>query len=723
MLFVILTLLCVVASLSQAVELVGAEYRPGRFNRRIPARNDSVTVVITSSLDILAPSLTALSSEVYHGSIDAISDPTTTLSTNDASIVEESSGDGLISSTSDTWWTLFNLGTITTVRRPTLTLPTTTPIRITSSTSRVFIQPGVTSDASVITYLPPTTSSFASNGTSRPWGWNTTSIASPSPSSTITIPPSKTSSSSIVVTATPSECPARGDGRVVVTSYSITYTSTTTWSGDPADYTPPYPSISLPVPCTPKETPTGRFTITFCDSTGQTCTFIHTTTTANGLIPGPSPTTETVTFTTTDKNPAVVFPTETPPSYGGEPADPPSHDTIGIGDNNIATPDYGMLTTDVESAKSSPTPQSPTPSTGGNNYAGGAPITVIAQPGEVVIDDHTFTDNPSQQTSTVVVGSNTFVIEPSRVIGAGVTITRSPSGVGDVAAPIPTPIPTFNLTPNLTPIPTLIPTLIPAPTPITTTVGGIGVVYGPSVATIDGTVFTIESTSTVAVVRGQTITFGPAGIVFPSQTLHAAAGSGPTQTAVMGGELITAIGTDVVVVEGTTITYGHGASSTITTVIDGETVLIAPTGVVIRDTLVGGVTAAPSATKYEIVGGATITQMGLTAVEIGGKTFHVGLGASTAVTTIIGGHTLTIGPKGVGMSTWTLGGAYPYATTTTIIPGGGSSGGNNNAAMTVPTATGSPDKENGAASIPRCRDWLLAGVGVGCLGPLLLFWL
>lgn len=417
-----------------------------------------------------------------------------------------------------------------------------------------------------------------------------------------------------------------------------------------------------------------------------------------------------------------MFPTETPPSYGGPPADPPSHDTIGVGGGSVATPDYGMLTTNVDSAKSSP---SPTPPAGGNSYVGGAPITVIAQPGEVIIDDHTFTDNPTHETSTVIVGTDTFVIEPSRVIGVGVTITRPPFDVGAVVTPVPAPI----SIPGSISIPG--PSSPPGPIfpagPITTTVGGIGVVYGPSsVATIDGTVFTIKPTPTVAVVRGQTITIGPTEIIFPSQTLHVAAGSGPTQTAVIGGELITAIGTDKVVIEGTTITYGHGSSSTITTVIDGETVLIAPTGVIVHDAVLGGVTAAPSATKYEIIGGATITQIGLTAVEISGKTFHVGLGAaSTAVTTVIGGHTLTIGPKGVSMSTWTLGAPYAATTTTIIMPGSSGGSGNNNAAMTIPTATGSPDKENGASSVPRYYGLvrgLLAAVGVGCLGPL-LFWL
>lgn len=381
----------------------------------------------------------------------------------------------------------------------------------------------------------------------------------------------------------------------------------------------------------------------------------------------------------------MVFPTETPPSYGGSPADPPGHNTAGVPENNLITPGYGIVTTNAESAKSSPTPTR-TP-TGGNSDASGTPITVIVQPNEVVIDDNTFTDNPTQMTSTVVLGGDTFVIEPSRVVGGGAIISRPPSNAGGV--------------------------LIPTPTPTTTTVGGLGVVYGPSIATVDGTVFTLKPTPTVAVISGQTITLGPTEIVFPSQTLHVAAGPGPAQTAVMGGELITAIGTDKVVIKGTTITYGHDSSSTITTVVDGETILIGPTGVLIHNEIIGGATAAPTATKYEIVGGATVTQMGLTAVEISGITFHVGYGVSTAVTTVIDGHTLTIGPKGVGMSTWTLG--APYATTTTIMPGS-----SNNAAMTIPTATGSVEN---SGSIPR-PYWirgLVTAVGVGYVGQL-LFW-
>ncbi|KAI1461275.1 hypothetical protein F4805DRAFT_276505 [Annulohypoxylon moriforme] len=705
--------LCVLVTSSHGLELVRAEYGPGQFNKRVPSRNDSVVPESTSSPSILASSFIVTSSETYQRPIDTVSSTPITSSLDDVSVVTASSGESSTPLTPDSFFEPLNLGTITTIVRPTLVLPTSSPIR---GSSRILESSSTSApNTGVGTSLPPIASSFAFNATSKPWGWNNTSSTSSPLSPTVTRPPSITSTTP-TTTSTASECPAKESGPVTVTSYSIIYTSTTTWSGDPSDYIPPYPPISTPVPCTPRESPTGRFTITFCDSTGETCSFIHTTTTNNFADPA-----TTVTLITTDKNPAVVFPTQTPPNYGGSPSGPNSHESA-VSGGNLVTPGYGIDPTPIESAKSSPTPvgNSGTGNNGGNgegnsngnghgggngggnignggdggsNNAGSSPITVIIQPGAVIIGDHTFIDNPAQQTSTVVVGGESFTINPSRVVGVGSTITRPPSnaGVG----------------------------FVPTPTPITTSVGGLGVVYGPSVATIDGTVFTIEPTSTVVVVRGQTITLGPKDIIFPTQTLHVAAGGpGPTQTAVMGGELITAIGSDTVVIEGTTLTYRPDASTTLTTVIDGDTVLVAPTGIIIHDQTLGGITAAPEATKYTIAGGATVTQMGLTAVEISGVTFHVGIGASEALTTVVGDHTLTIGPRGVEMETWTLG--APGASTTTLNPGQGSGSGGNNAVLTIPSPTGSGSvgerKGNGEQSLRP--DWglqCLFSVGVGCL--------
>lgn len=663
-----------------------------------------MTVVVTSSFDILASNLAVSSSETHEGPIDVSSITTIGASTSDASIViVEPSEDSSSSTESYPWWTLFNLGTITTIGRPTLVLPTSSPTRGSPIISSPLVVSSPSSNTEDDTSFPTLTSSFNFNGTSRPWNWNTTSSGSSLTSPTVTLPPPTTVSTTSTITTTPSECPAKESGPLTITSYSIIHTSTTTWSGDPDDYTPPYPPISTPIPCTPQPSPTGRFTITFCDSTGKTCSLIHTSAPPGTVTPtDPAEPTATVTFVTTDKNPAVVFPTQAPPSYGGSPSGPDAHDTaVEGGGGHVITPEYGMDPTPIESAKVSPTP----PPNGGNNQEGGRPpVTVIVQPGEVIIDDRTFTDSPAQKTSTVIVGDETFVIDPSQVVGGGATVTRPPIDVGG------------GFTPQLP--------------PITTSIGGLGVVLGPSsIATIDGTVFTIAPTPTIAVVQGQSITIGPAGLIFSSQTLHVAAGSGPTQTAVMGGQLITAIGSDTVVISGTTITYGSTAlgSSTLTTVVDGDTVLVAPTGVVLHEggETLGGITAAPDATMYEIVGGATVTQLGLTAVEISGRTFHIGPGAATPVTTVIAGHTLTIGPDGVGMSTWTLG--APHASTITIFPGAGghhNGGGGNNAAMTIPTATGTSGKDDSGGTLLQRPDrlYVLFSVGVGCLGSL-LFWL
>ncbi|OTB08213.1 hypothetical protein M426DRAFT_19359 [Hypoxylon sp. CI-4A] len=725
------TLLCVVVSLSHGLEPGIAEYRS------ISYRNESAHTGSTSLFDITTSNLIVASLKTYQGLIETSLDTTTTASPSDASAIVESSGDDDALTDSNSEWTIFNLGTITTIARPTLVLPTSTPVRISpgiDTTQRIETSSSLSSSSNVNTDTS-LTSSFNYNTTSKPWGWNNTSTAPLLPTLTVTPPPS-TITSATSTTATPSECPVKESGPIIVTSYSITHTATITWSGDPSDYTPPYAPISTPAPCTPRESPTGRFTITFCD--GESCSFIHTST---GDFANPTPT-STVTLTTTDKNPAVVFPTEAPPDYGGSPSGPDPHESA-VGGEDVAPPDYGMSPTNAESTKESPLPTpiptqapAPTPVSQGDLSLGGspglsaspegqgggggksgsgsgsrtgagaevgtgtetAPVAVVVQPSEVVIDDHTFTDNPAQPTSTVVLGESTFIIEPSRVIGAGATITRPPSSIGGAFAPMPTPI--------------------------TTSFGSLGIVYGPSVVTIDGTIFTLEPTPTVAVVQGQTITLGSDEIIFPSQTLHVVVGPGPRQTAVMGGELITAIGPDKVVIEGTTITYGSGpgvdATGTITTAIDGDIVLIAPTGVVVHNETLGGVTAAPDATTYEIVGGATITQMGLTAVEISGRTFHIGFGASTALTTVIDGHTLTIGPDGVGMSTWTLG--APYASTTTLMPGGGRGGdnNNNNAAMSIPTETGGAENNGGSAPRP---DWLIQElilVGVWGLWSLLL---
>jgi hypothetical protein len=390
-----------------------------------------------------------------------------------------------------------------------------------------------------------------------------------------------------------------------------------------------------------------------------------TTGTVGGQIQSP-----TLVFWTTDKNPAVVFSSSSPPDYGGTASTlPVGHNTAdGDGDAAASTPEFGMLTS-TDNA-------SPTTTAAGKTQAPSV-VTVIIQSSQIVINGQTITDNPQSKTSTVVVGTDTFVVDPTQVVGAGATIVR-PVDIGGVFVSTPT----------------------------TTTVGGLQVVLGPSVARIDGTVFTIGTTATTAVIKGQTITVGPSGIAFASQTITPIQQSAPTEVAVLGGELITAIGSSEVVIEGSTITYGPG-SSTITQVVNGDTIIIGPSGVVVHNLTLGGSTAAPTATTYEIVGGATITELGSTAVVVGGTTILIGSGLTSQLTTVVGGATLTIGSGGVSISTYTF---SPYATTTGSTPG---------ATSAIASAT---SKDAGPAVRP---NWdlgimgLCIAFGAGFLGQLL----
>jgi hypothetical protein len=412
----------------------------------------------------------------------------------------------------------------------------------------------------------------------------------------------------------------------------------------------------------------------------------------------------TVTFLTTDKNPAVVFPTSPPPDYGGSPDAAGNVHSVAFSDEVMSHgsgPDYGNQATTAQDIKTAVITEPP-------------PVTIVVIPSGVVIDSQTFTDNPAHPTSTVVVNSNTFIINPTQVEGVGATVTRPPSGSsGGVAVPSPT----------------------------RTTIGAISVGIEGSSVTLDSTLFTIGPTPTTVVVRDQTITLGPGGIIFPSQTLGGIVF--PSQTLVIpaaqdttrlvfGAELITAIGSDIVAIDGTTTTYGPG-SSTVTEVIDGETVLIGPSGIVAHDQTYGGSNAASTDTQFAVVGGATISQVGPTVVVIQGVTYTLNPLAAgqrtgqTPITTVVGGETITIGPEGVVISTWTL--ASPYASTTTIRPSKGpskepSKEPSNGAAVVLPTpmATNTDEKNGSPSPASKRPGWVLSAciaTGTGVLGALL----
>ncbi|KAK1836502.1 hypothetical protein QBC39DRAFT_326526 [Podospora conica] len=499
--------------------------------------------------------------------------------------------------------------------------------------------------------------------------------------------PDVTGGGSKVVTATPCQ---PSDDYMPKTIYEIVYTSTLTWYGQPADYTPLYPPIELPGPScvtvpvepTPTVSPMAHYTVistTWCTSTGvgtrfRTCiptvttSFFYSTNQPTETPPEPEmmapaglarpmPSPSPVIILTTDKNPVVIFTSQKPPNYGVTTGPVTREQHAPVTGNNVPP-----ITTPVYDSGPSTPLQQQQPSD---------PVTVAVRPTAVVINGNTFTDASTATTQTVVVSGVSFTIDPTRVVGGGATITRTPT----------------------------------AP-PTSTVLGGLQVLVSSSVAVVGGSTFSIESTPRTAVVSGQTVRIDSTAVVVGGQTLAVPTVPRPTEVVVAGGDLITAIGQSILVVKSTTITYGLTGTST--TVVDNDTITFGPGGVTVHGTTLGGTAAKAGVTDFAVVGGATITRIGTDVVVIGNSTFTVGPGMPTATITF-GGETITLSPRGVSVSTLDL--PWPFGPTYTITPG---------ATMTpnaAPTGGGEAEKD-GAAGL---RPDVPAAVTLICLTMGILF--
>ncbi|KAH6635164.1 hypothetical protein B0J18DRAFT_39679 [Chaetomium sp. MPI-SDFR-AT-0129] len=462
------------------------------------------------------------------------------------------------------------------------------------------------------------------------------------------------------------------------TSWSVVHTTTVTWYGNPDDYTQPYPPISVPdesSPATcivPVEPP--KFTISVCASTGEGTQYLTcdlTTRTESYGFGIQTSATPQVVFLTTDKNPAVVYSTLSRPDYGvsqgpetrDDHATPTGasngdhsggHSSDGSGNANGNGNSNGNGTPTSRPGYRPPggpqgiteSAQRPTPT----------PITVAVQPTGVVINGHTIRDNPAQPTQVVIIAGETFTINPTRVVGGGATIDR-PSATGGVYLPSPT----------------------------STNIAGVPVVVSSSVAIIGGSSFTLGPTPTTAVVSGQTFTIGPNTIAGASQTLPLPTLPSPTEVVVAGGDLITAIGSSVLVIHGTTLTYaapeafvphtGTDSDGITVVTIDDDVLTLGPGGVTAQHgsiTIGGSHASGPQDTQYALVGGATVTKVGASVVVINGVSYTIGPGTGTT-TTAVGGETVTVAPDGVVVGSLSLN--YPFGVTTVITPGVGAGGG------------------------------------------------
>lgn len=518
--------------------------------------------------------------------------------------------------------------------------------------------------------------------------WNQTSAPySNQPSTSITRASVFPNTTTTLSSSTISHCQP-SDLTATVTSWEVVHISTITWIGDPAHYTQPYPTLipppveSIP-PCIdlvtrttppPGITLTICFTITASGSGTKSCTLTVST---NSWGYGPQTSTTiryapTVTFITTDKNPAVMYSPIQTPNYGVTNDITKSPRPTAVGVDPIDPPAYNTF----DSNNSPGEVTKPVPK----------PVTVIVKPTEVIIGSSTIPDNPATKTYTVVVGGETFTVGPTQVIGGGATVTRPSTskgggaregGAGDI---IYTPVPT------------------------STKLNDLPVIVSSSVAVIGtgSSTFTLPLTPTTVVVEGHTISIGPSGIAIidpkgnpiiatvtlpplREQTITIRPGSNNNNneliTTTVDGVPITIISSSVAIIgAGTgssesTLTFPVSGSSptTITIVNNGSqhTLTLGPSGVTLTAPLPSYVIATASsvitiqtlsmslplvtsispppstATEIVVVGGSLVTAIGRSVVVIYGTTITYTT-LSSPLTTVVtegGEDTIVLDPS------------------------------------------------------------------------------
>ncbi|KAK1776060.1 hypothetical protein QBC45DRAFT_228382 [Copromyces sp. CBS 386.78] len=516
--------------------------------------------------------------------------------------------------------------------------------------------------------------------------WNQTTAPYYNQSSTWTT--SKTLSSSTIGYCQPSDLTA------TVTSWEVVPISTITWIGDPSNYTQPYPTLIPPpvetiAPCidlVTKTTPPPGITTTTCftvtasgGSETKTCAWTVTT---NSWGYGPQTSTTirfapTVTYITTDKNPAVVYSPMETPNYG-------------VTNDNTGSPKPTAVSVDPANPPVYNTFHS-------NNSPGevtktvAKPVTVIVKPSEVVIGSSTITDNLTTKTQTVVVGGETFTVGPTQVVGGGATVSRPSTtkgaggggggggaggaGAGGIIyAPVPTSTKLNDLpiivSSSVAVIGTGSSTFTLPPTPTTVVVDDHTVSLGPSgIAIVDPKGNPIIATVTIPPPRDQTITIGPGSNNEP-------------KTTTVDGVPITIISSSVAIIgvdtTSSTLVFPPSGSSPTTITIDkgdgsggSRTLTVGPSGITLTAPLPPNAIATGSpvttiqtlsmplpsaatsgqppprstATEVVVAGGNLVTAIGRSVVVIHGTTITYTTLSSPFTTVIDGEDTIVLDPS------------------------------------------------------------------------------
>ena len=304
---------------------------------------------------------------------------------------------------------------------------------------------------------------------------------------------------------------------------------------------------------------------------------------------------------------------------------------------------------------------------------------VVLQPQNVAIGSKTF-EHGSSPTSVIYQGQ-TYSWDASHLVGAGTTVAfpsvdsapRVTAG-GQVFSVFPSrlqvpgrniPIPniataspfaykgqTFLVNPSQIIVPDTSITLPPA-TKITP------FVYIDHTVSVDASQFMARSTtipliagSGTVTYNGQILTIKPSKVIGPSTTIALTAqdASAASPTAITTGGLTFSIGHSAAVVGSSTYSFIPGkAPATIET--HGEVVLVGSNGVQFKNVHIPIPTMTPSYSA--ITQGDLSFSIAPSKVVIGGHTdiIHSDM---TPITTVIDGHTVSIGPKGVGLAGTTI---------------------------------------------------------------------
>ncbi|KAF4626753.1 hypothetical protein G7Y89_g11404 [Cudoniella acicularis] len=534
---------------------------------------------------------------------------------------------------------------------------------VTSSTS-TSSPTSYTSSTGSVTLTVPSSSAYPT------WGFNTTTsrtCSSLAPNEPVTVWIINPNTNTVTVTIT---------GNASITSFSTTpeFTPPTYCTDTPTNTA----AVSAPVALSSeaaKSTEAGT-SDAFAGSTSN-----GDAVTASSTARGPRATTTVI---TTSKNPITEYTTEPPLSYPGsiqtdnkQPADstdggdwgflpnptsygPTPISVINIGPTGQDTPTGGSTTEGSGSGPGNNAGPQPTTTTIGR-------VPVVVASTQVIIGSQTIpvptagstpvespggsggsgggsgsgtgNGNSGSSVTTITEAGQTFTINPSQVIGLGTIIS----------------------------IPTKVAGGIFVAAPEITTIAGVPVQVGESSAVISGTTYSIgaEAPQTTVVVNGQTISIGPGGLGF-AQTTVAPLAALPTNVVIVDGQVFSAIGPSVAIIDGSTVTYGSGMP-TKTDAFNGDFITLGPSGIVYDGTTLGGA-AHTAGTQLGIAGGLSVTEVGSTIAIISGVTFTIGPGA-TGTTTVINGHTITAGPIGLELQATTL--SYPFNPTTQVVTAGG----------------------------------------------------